>query len=217
MAMRVLYPAQAPPAAEVLATLRPRKVPTDRPHVMANLIVTIDGATSVDGASGTINAHAPGDKLIFDALREQADAILAGTGTIAGETYGRLVPEEQARERRVTAGLAADPLAVVLSRSGDVPSDVPMLANADQPRRIFTGEDADPTAALHSLRTKDGIEVLLCEGGPTLLGGLLRAGLLDELFLTISPVLAGGAPERTLLGGPPDRVRPLTLRSLLEL
>ncbi len=215
--MRVLHPADSGSAEDVLRSLRPAAVPADRPYVLANFIATVDGSVTVGGDSGGINRFAPGDKAVFDALREQADAVLAGTGTIAHESYGRLVPDPAARARREAAGLAADPLAVVLSRSGDVPAGVPLLEDDAQPRRIFTGADAEPAAALAALRREDGIEVLLCEGGPTLLGGLVRAGLVDELFLTIAPLLGGGSPERTLLAGQPDQVRALELRTVLEL
>lgn len=215
--MRVLHPADSPSAEDVLRSLRPSRLPAERPHVWANFITTVDGAVTVDGASGSINRHAPGDHAVFQALREQADAVLAGTGTIAHEGYGRLIPDPDARARRAAAGLKPDPLAVVLSRSGVIPSGVPMLDDEAQPRRVFSGDEADPAAALAALRRDDGIEVLLCEGGPTLLGGLVRAGLVDELFLTIAPIVTGGAPEQTLLGGAPDRVRPLELRTLLEL
>jgi riboflavin biosynthesis pyrimidine reductase len=215
--MRVLYPTDSPSAEDVLSALRPAQLPAERPYVLANFITTIDGSISVEGASGAINAHAPADATVFHALREQADAILAGTGTIAHESYGRLIPSADARARRVAAGLQADPLAVVLSRSGNVPSGVPMLEDASQPRRIFTGDDADPAAALAALRREDGIEVLLCEGGPTLLSALIRADLVDELFLTIAPILSSGSPEQTLLTGEADRLRPLELRTLLEL
>ncbi len=217
VALRVLHPADSSSAEEILQSLRPAEVPADRPHVLANFIATVDGSVTIDGDSGSINRHAPGDKAVFDALREQADAVLAGTGTISHEGYGRLIPDAAARARRVAAGLAPDPLAVVLSRSGNVPVDVPMLSDDAQPRRIFTGDEADPASALAALRRDDGIEVLLCEGGPTLLGSLVRAGLVDELFLTIAPVLAGGSPERTLLGGDSDAVRRLELRTVLEL
>ena len=200
-----------------MRALRPTQLPAGRPYVWANFIATVDGAVTVDGDSGSINKHAPGDQTVFHALREQADAILAGTSTIAHENYGRLVPDAGARARRTAAGLQADPLAVVLSRSGNVPSGVPMLDEEAQPRRIFTGDDADPAAALAALRREDGIDVLLCEGGPTLLGSLVRAGLVDELFLTIAPIVTGGSPENTLLSGEADRVRPLELRTLLEL
>ena len=119
--MRVLYPADSPSATDVLRALRPASVPAGRPYVVANFIASVDGAVTVDGASGGLNRFAPGDGTVFHALREQADAVLAGTSTIAEEGYGRLVPDETARARRAAGGLAPDPLAVVLSRSGDVP------------------------------------------------------------------------------------------------
>lgn len=215
--LRVLFPPDAPSAEEVLRSVRPSSLPAGRPFVIANFVSTVDGAVTIEGESGAINAYAPGDATVFHALREQVDAVLAGTGTIAKERYGRLVPTPEGRARRAAAGLEPDPFAVVLSRSGDVPAGVPMLEDEHQPRRVFTGGAADPVSAFAALREQDGVEVLLCEGGPTLLGELVRHALVDELWLTLSPVLASGEPERTLLGGPAAHARPLKLRSLLEL
>lgn len=215
--LRVLFPPDAPSAEEVLRTVRPPSLPAGRPYVIANFVSTVDGAVTLEGASGAINRHAPGDAAVFHALREQVDAVLAGTGTLAKEQYGRLVPSTEGRARRAAAGLEPDPIAVVLSRSGNIPDGIPLLDDERQPRRILTGGAADPVAAFAALREQDGVEVLLCEGGPTLLGELVRLALVDELWLTLSPVLAGGTPERTLLGGQAAHARPLKLRSLLEL
>jgi riboflavin biosynthesis pyrimidine reductase len=202
--------------AGVLDTIRPATVPVDRPYVIVNMVTSLDGATAVDGESGTIGTHAPADRMVFRALRDRADAVLAGTGTLAGEHYRRLIATPQRRAERAARGLTEDALAVVLTRSAAAPPDVPMLRDPAQPQRVFTGPDADPVAAFAALRA-DGISVLLCEGGPTLLGDLVRRDLVDELYLTIAPMLAGGTPERTLLGGTPDRPRTLELRWLLAL
>lgn len=215
MALRVLHPAGATIEAAI-DTLRPAQPPAGRPYVVANMITTVDGSASLRGLSGPVAEHAPGDKPLFARIREQADAVLAGTETIAAEGYRAMAREPRTRERRVAAGLPPRPLAVVLSRSGEIPAGVPMLEDEDQPQRIFTGAAAHPAAALRALRTEDGVELLLCEGGPTLLGALLRAGLVDELLVTISPVLGGGEPERTLLGGDAAGPIPLQLRALLE-
>jgi len=200
---------------EALASIRPDTAPADRPHVIVNMVTSLDGAVAVDGESGTIGSHAPGDRAIFRALRDRADAVLAGTGTLASEGYRRLIATPERRAERVARSLAADPIAVVLSRSGNIPGGVPMLEDPEQPVHTFTGSDADPVEAFAALRS-EGVEVLLCEGGPSLLGDLIRRGLVDELYLTISPVLAGGSPERTLLSGAPDHMRTLELRWLLE-
>jgi riboflavin biosynthesis pyrimidine reductase len=214
MGLRVLLPANTSLDA-ALATLRPSNIPHQRPYVLANMVTTLDGSTAIAGESGTIGAHAPGDRTVFRALRDASDAVLAGTGTLAAEGYRRLIATEERRRARVERGLAADAVAVVLSRSGRIPEGVPMLADPAQPVRAFTGADADPAPAFAALRA-EGIEVLLCEGGPSLLGDLVRRGLVDELFVTIAPVLGGGAPEHTLLGGAADHPRTLQLRWLLE-
>ncbi len=199
----------------VFDTIRPSALPEGRPYVIANMVTSLDGSTAVEGESGTIGRSAPGDSTVFRALRDHVDAVLAGTGTIDQERYGRLVPDEDRRASRVARGLAGDPVAVVLSRSGEIPEGVPMLDDAAQPRRIFTGDAAEPGRALRVLRD-EGVEVLLCEGGPSLLGAFVRANLVDELYLTVAPVLAGGSPERTLLGGDADHPRRMELRWLLE-
>jgi riboflavin biosynthesis pyrimidine reductase len=215
VAFRVLHPAGAT-VEEAVGRIRPASPPADRPYVIANFIATVDGSVSLAGESGTIAKFAPGDRPIFRMLREQADAILAGTGTLAAEGYRRLISNEAMRARRVAAGLQADALAVVFSRSGNIPAGVPMLEDPEQPRAVFTAADADPAAAFRVLRHEHGIGLLLCEGGPSLLGDLIRRDLVDELFLTIAPVIGSGTPERPLLGGLPDRPRPVQLRALLE-
>ncbi|MEH3053576.1 MAG: dihydrofolate reductase family protein [Patulibacter minatonensis] len=201
---------------DYVASLRPASISGDRPWVLANMVSAIDGAATFGGTSGAVNAYAPGDGTIFHALRGAADAVLAGATTVSAEGYGRLVPSAERRADRVARGLAPDPLAVLLSRSGEVPTDSELLNDPAQPSRIFTGAEAEPRVALRALRD-EGVEVLLCEGGPSLLGALVRADVVDELFVTLSPVVGGGHPEHTLLGGEPDRPRALELRWLLEL
>lgn len=215
MALRVLHPAGAT-IEQAAGGLRPSVLPAGRPYVIANMITSVDGTAALGGLSGAVAEHAPGDKSLFVMVREQADAVLAGTATIAAEGYRAMARQPETRARRVAAGLTPRPLAVVLSRSGELPAGVPMLEDPEQPKRIFTGAAAQPHAALRQLRTEEGVELLLCEGGPTLLGALLREGLIDELLVTISPVLGGGEPERTLLGGEPAAAIPLHLVALLE-
>lgn len=188
----------------------------DRPAVIANMISSVDGTASLLGVSGELNRQAPADEAIYHALRASADAVLAGTTTIVSERFRRLIRDPEVRAQRAAAGRSPDPLAVVLTRSGNVPTGVPMLEDDEQPTRIFSGGAADPVSALRQLRIEDDVELLLCEGGPTLLGALLRAGLIDQLMLTIAPVLSGGTPERTLLGGASTGAIPLHLVALLE-
>jgi 5-amino-6-(5-phosphoribosylamino)uracil reductase len=188
--------------------------PPDRPYVIANMVASADGRTTVDGRSAPLSSAA--DRFLFHALRRQVDAVLAGTGTLRTERYRRLIRQPERREERRARGLQADPIAVVLSRSGDYPDDIEMLTDPEQPRAIFTGEDADPARAFARLRSERGVRSLLCEGGAVLLGALLRAGLVDELFLCVAPVLAGGEGQVTVAGPALHPPAPLRLMYVIE-
>jgi riboflavin biosynthesis pyrimidine reductase len=187
--------------------------PPGRPYVVANMVVSADGRAAVAGRSGPLGGDA--DKAMFFALRGSVDAVLAGAGTLRAEHYGRLVRRPERRAARVARGLAADPVALVLSRSGDVP-DAPMLADPEQPRAIYTGADAEPASALRRVRAEHRVRSVLCEGGPSLLAALLAAGLVDELFLTVAPLLAGGADPLTVVGPGLERPAGLELVWALE-
>ncbi len=226
-------------APELLADVRPReRAPADRPFVFVNMVSTIDGRAQVNGRTGELGEEADLEMLLE--LRALADAVLIGTGTLRVEGYARLVGAEERRARREAAGLSADPTAVLLSRGLDLPWDAGLFAAPEQPVLVYTsasaeGEvpetvapveivrlpDATPTAALADLRAR-GVAALLSEGGPTLNSALLGAGLVDELFLTIAPVLTG-EPEaiRIVEGDPlpaPLRGRPVwVLRARGEL
>ncbi len=188
----------------------------DRPYTIVNFVATVDGRATLGGRSAPLSD--PGDRAMFHALREQVDAVIAGTGTIRTERYGRIVPDAETRERRVAAGLAPEPLASVITRSGDVPFDIPLFAAPDQRVVLFAPEGSvepkgnaevvglDPaeltlTTMVRRLRQTYGVRHLLCEGGPTLFGALLREGLTDELFLTLAPKLAGGGRGPTIAAG----------------
>ena len=185
------------------------RAPADRPYVVANMVASADGRSTVDGASAKLSG--PADRVLFHALRGQVDAVLAGTGTLRTERYRRLIRDPARRDERRARGLQPDPLAVVLSRSGDLP-DIEMLSDPEQPRAIFVGDDAAPGDALRRVREEHGVRSLLCEGGASLLGSLLGAGLVDELFLALSPLIAGGEGP-TAVAGPP-LLPPVTLQLL---
>jgi riboflavin biosynthesis pyrimidine reductase len=203
----------------LLSSLRSScRVPVDRPYTLVNFIATADGRATLGGRSGPLGDD--GDRAMFGGLREQADAVLVGTGTLRAERYGRILGRAERRGRRADRGLSPEPIACVVTRSGDVPTDVPLFAEPDTRVVIFspvavdlTAVEAqvtvvalDPgeralTAALRHLRTEYGVELLLCEGGPTLFGALLLEGVADELFLTVAPKLAGGGAAPTISQG----------------
>lgn len=218
MQLRRLLPPGAPTAPEDLYTgldLAAR-APAERPYVVCNFVASIDGKATVGARSAGLSGEV--DRRVFHLLRTQVDAVLAGTATLRLERYGALVRDPQLRQVREREGRAPQPLAVVVSRSGDVPYDIPLFADPDtrvalyapprperpecsaqvQEREVpAAGELA---AVLRSLRDELGVGALLCEGGPTLFGALLADGLVDELFLTLAPTLVGGG-ERGITAG----------------
>ncbi len=172
------------------------RAPADRPYVVVNMVASVDGRATVDGRSGPLGG--PADKAVFFELRASVDAVLAGTGTLRAEGYGKLVRKPERQEQRARRGLEREPVALVLSRSGDVP-DVPLLTDPEARPVVLTGEDAEPRRALARVRAEHGVRSLLCEGGPALNAGLLAAGVVDELFLTVSPVLVASTDPLTIV------------------
>ena len=176
----------------------------DRPHVLANFVASLDGHATVNEQSRKLSGQA--DRELFYALRERVDAVLVGTNTLASEHYKRMLPQPERRERRLAAGREAEPLAVTVSRSGQVPREIPLFADTPDNVLVFEGDGVPLDAVLHTLRRDHGVETLLCEGGPTLFGALLTANLVDELFLTLAPTLTGGTSGPAVVSGPPPEV-----------
>ena len=215
-----------------------RPLPTGRPWVLANMVTTLDGATAIEGVSGPLGG--PADKQVFSAIRSVADAVLVGAATVAEEQYRPPTPSEailEARRRRggqgrltiavVTSSLSLDlglplftdstyrPLILTVSSA---PRDrreafeaVADVVNTDTPesgdRRV------DLNAALVELRRR-GHNYVLSEGGPSLNGQLVGAGLVDEWNLTLSPLLAGGTSRRPAQGPPALDTGHMTLTRL---
>lgn len=209
----------------------------------ANMVMTADGAArSPDGLSAGISGDA--DRRVFGRLRGLADVVLAGAGTVRAEGYRPARAKPDFADRRAAAGQAMVPAIAVVSRSLDldldaelftaplVPTIVITCASTDPARRkavsavadlIVAGEDrVDLHRALAALHER-GLHRVHAEGGPHLLGELAAEGLLDELLITVSPVLAGGSYAgegplpRILAGQPlPDAPRPLRLHHALE-
>ena len=197
-------------ASEALAGLALADLaPAHRPYLVLNMVTTADGAAAV--AHRTAPISNPADRQLFHELRARVDAVMVGAGTVRTERYGRLVRDPQRRQRRVARDLAPDPLAVVVSRRLTLTADLPLLADPHSRVVVLTasaaelpgcaadvsylrpapGEEVDLPAMLTRLRTEHNVRSVLCEGGPHLNASLLPAGLVDELFLSIAPVLAG--------------------------
>ena len=203
-------------AAEAVAHLDlGSRAPAGRPYVVLNMVATLDGKAVVEGTTRSLGGDA--DHELFHGLRTQVDAILAGAGTVRMERYGRPVRSEQLTARRVEAGLDPNPPLVVVSGRLDLPADLPLLQDPDARVIIATGAEHelegveaqveymrtgdDLPLLLAKLRDEHGIRSVLCEGGPTLNSFMLAAGLVDELFLSLSPQLVGGAHALTIVAG----------------
>ena len=182
------------------------RAPEGRPYVVFNFVTTLDGRAAIDGTTRSLGDDADLEMLL--SLRVVADAVLVGPGTIRAEGYGRLIGPERRAE---------PPPVVLISRRFDIPWEAGLFAAADQPVLIYTSADGDvpdvaapvevvrldratPAAVLADLRRR-GVRALLSEGGPTLFHGLLEAGLVDELFLTVTPLLTGDETETGILSG----------------
>jgi 5-amino-6-(5-phosphoribosylamino)uracil reductase len=206
----------------------------ERPYTIVNFIASADGRATFRGRSGALGDKA--DRDLFHGLREQADAVLVGTVTMRTERYGRLVRDPERRRRRTQAGRTPEPLACVVTRSGEVPREAPLFSEPEARIVVFSSEPVDLagaraqvelvpvdmgeltlTTVLRLLRSEFGIGLLLCEGGPTMFGALLEERLVDELFLTLAPKLAGGGTSPTIATGPElAELEPLELVWALE-
>lgn len=224
--MRVLLDPRRPasPGARVGAEgLRDLYRPPRGRWVRSNMVSTLDGsAVGADGRSGSVNT--PADHRVFALLRDHADAVLVGAGTVRDEGYTRVRPTRHSPE---PAALVA------VTRSGRVPEGLrtPVEgrgagllvtceaagARALRAARSALGEDAvlvcgdrsvDLPVALDELAGR-GLRHVLLEGGPSLLGTALAAGVVDEMAMTIAPTVVGGDFPRIVAGPPlaaPDGV-----------
>ncbi len=194
---RLLPDGAADLTAPDLAAAVPGPAPADRPFMLVNMIATADGRATIAGRTGPIANRA--DYELFHALRTRVGAVMVGAETVRVEGYGRM-----------------DPPAVLVTRSARVPADVGLLRAAENRVVVLT---PSPHAALppcaaevsylraplaegvRRLRSEHGVESILCEGGPQLLGNLVRAGLVDELHLVIATKLAAGPDPITIVTG----------------
>jgi riboflavin biosynthesis pyrimidine reductase len=208
-----------PPKGEALtaADIIELYAPVDRstPWLRVNFIESLDGSATLDGRSGGLGR--PADKVVFDTLRGLADVVLVGAGTARAEGYGALSVRDDFAEWRRSLGLPDQPTMALVSARLDLDPASALFAEAPVRPIVFTvvgaapdararlervatvvnaGRDrVDPAVVRRELASR-GLPQVLCEGGPTLFGDFLAARLVDELCLTISPVLEGGAGPR---------------------
>jgi riboflavin biosynthesis pyrimidine reductase len=204
----------------------------DGPRVFANFVETIDGVVAIPDvarSNAIVADESEADRFVMGLLRAVADVVVVGSGTMlaapkgtwraervyppAADAYAelrrRLGKSEHPAVAVVTAGGSFDPThpvletgAVVLTTervAADIRATVP---SATEVVAVNAGDWVDPAGAVAALRAR-GHELVLSEGGPTLFMSFVAAGLVDELFLTVSPLLAGrsGLPRLSLADG----------------
>jgi riboflavin biosynthesis pyrimidine reductase len=216
----------------------------DEPRLYANFVETLDGVVAIPSVASSnklIAAESASDRFVMGLLRACADALVIGAGTLAASPRSLWTPEQAfpaaasafaALRRRL--GRDSAPEIVVLSARGLVDPAHPSfeagafvlttdagaqrlagrLPAAANVLSLGAGDQIDPTRAVAELHTR-GNRLILCEGGPHTIGAFLEAGLVDELFLTLSPLLVGrpgGTDQRLALvegidllpAGPPE-------------
>ncbi len=212
-----------PPTALYTAVAFPAP-PENRPYVYINMAATADGKIVVGNLGGTAKGvGGPTDQVLFRRLQTQCDAALIGGATLRASHV--LYPPDKIR--------------CVVTRTGDFPLTNRFFTDAPERAFVFAPEnlppdaakrlrdganliqigaaDVDLPAALSLLRREHGVKILLCEGGATLNDDLIRAGLADELFLTLAPKIKGGAHLPSIVAGagfPPGETAPLKLISI---
>jgi riboflavin biosynthesis pyrimidine reductase len=231
--MRQLFPAPAPgPDLDDDALASLYAFPAGSGWVRANMVASADGAAEASGQSAGLSSA--GDRRLFAVLRGLADVILAGAGTARAEKYKPMRPREVWSSLRsgrpavppiaiVSARLDVDPSSalftsaaadshtIVITCSSSPADQRAALASAGADVIVAGSSSVDLKAALDALASR-GLTRVSCEGGPHLLGSLGAAGLLDELCLTVGPLLAGPGATRVMAGSPwqpatPERMR----------
>ncbi|QES47616.1 pyrimidine reductase family protein [Streptomyces venezuelae] len=209
----------------------------DAHWLRGNMVSTLDGAAQHDGRSQPISNDT--DMRIFGTLRALADVVVVGAETVRQEGYRPARAREAFAARRAAAGQGPAPAIAVVSASLDLDFSLPLFTAPLVPTLVLTGATApadrvaaaskagaqvlvagegagvDPARVVRELAVR-GLVRQLTEGGPRMLGQFVAAGVLDELCLTVSPMLTAGDAQR-IAGGPPMAVpRRLELASLLE-
>src|SRR5688572_22497704 len=138
------------------------RAPAERPYVVLNMVSTLDGKAVIEGTTRSLGGDA--DHALFHGLRTQADAILAGAGTVRMERYGRAVRSDELTARRVEAGLDPNPPLVVVSGRLDLPPDLPLLQDPEARVIIATGAEHElegVEAQVQYMRTGDDLPLLM--------------------------------------------------------
>jgi riboflavin biosynthesis pyrimidine reductase len=202
------------------------------PWLRVNFVSSIDGAATIDGKSGGLGGDA--DHRVFDILRTLCDVIVVASGTVKAEGYGAMILDAASVDARVSVGLKPQPTFAIVSGSLDLDPSSDVFAKApvrplvitsgSAPRNEALGKVADivvcgsntvdPVLMVSTLAER-GLTRIHCEGGPSFFGSLLASDVVDELCLTVSPLLVGDDSGRIARGAVPDP-RAMSLAGVLR-
>ena len=219
-------PTRIPVTDDELAELYGYPDGLDRPWVRVNFVSSADGAAAAGGLSEGLSSAA--DKRLFGLLRELAEVVLVGAGTVRAENYrGARKPSrvtgEPPRIAVVTGSARLDPGTPLFTDTRVPPLIIAGAATEESDRRrlvdagaevVITDDDSVAPEQVVAELERRGLRRVLCEGGPGLFGRLLAADAVDELCLTVSPLLAGGDSVR-IAAGPDHPARAMRLAGAL--
>ncbi|MGH3917012.1 MAG: pyrimidine reductase family protein [Pseudonocardiaceae bacterium] len=206
-----------------------------RAWVRVGFVSSVDGGVTVGGVAEGLSS--PTDHRVFDLLRSLADVVLVGAGTVRNEGYRGVRLSGEHQQRRLARGQAAVPPIAVVTASCALDPDSALFTETAVPPLIFTTSSAsaqrrarlaaagavvsmlgtervEPTRLLSHLE-RCGLPRVLCEGGPRLHGDLIAASAVDELCLTVSPLLIGSQATRIAAGPAPAELFRMHLATIL--
>ena len=195
--------------------------PPERPYVIANMVMSADGKSVIEGTEQGIGSAI--DQRLMRELRVNADMVLNGAGTLRASGTSSRLGDEALEAIRLAQGKPRLPIAAVMSRGGDLPLERAFFTARDFPAVVYLSELAPEkrraaiaatgrpvvtlpanrefAEMLRHMRHELGAEVLLVEGGPTVYAALYALDAIDEAFLTLGPVVVGGADTLTAVAG----------------
>ena len=242
VAFRELLPSPGDADVDLVAAYAYPESP-NRPWIRANMVASADGG-AVGPSGRSLDLSSGPDRRVLGLLRGLCDVVLVGAATARAEGYGPVRARKAWAELR--AGRTPTPAVAVVSRSLDLPEKLWKEAPGYARTLVFTtegspvrrrrameeyadivvvdGESVTPAHVVDALAER-GLYRVLTEGGPHLLADFVEAGLLDELCLTLSPLLLGSGAPRIVAGVPgaqgtpahaPTPSTPVRLAHLLE-
>jgi 2,5-diamino-6-hydroxy-4-(5-phosphoribosylamino)pyrimidine 1'-reductase len=195
--------------------------PDRRPYILLNYALSLDGKLSTEQRD-PVRFTSRIDRGLMDEIRADADAVLIGAGTLRAEDPPVRIKTARRRDERRRLGKSPHPVSVILSRSMDLPrtgryweedqveriiattqqaTDEQVLPFADLAEVIRVGRTTVDLHAFCRMLTERGIGRLLVEGGGEVNMAFWEAGLVDEVYLTLCPVVIGGSTAPTAADG----------------